>query len=56
MDRLEYSSGSGDPAKSTSDFTLLVTRFGQPVSNTQVTVIDSPNQSGQTSLPTGGVL
>ena len=55
MDRLEYSSGSADPAKSTSNFTLLVTRFGQPVSNTQVTMMDSPNQSGQTSLPIGGV-
>ena len=51
MDQLEYSSGSGDPVKSSSVYTLLVTRFGQPVSNTQVTMIDSPNQSGQTSIP-----
>ena len=55
MDRLEYSSGSEDPAISTSDFTLIVTRFGQPVSNTKVTMIDSPNQSDQTVLPTGAV-
>jgi len=55
MDRLEYSSGSGDPVKSTADFTLIVTRFGQPVDNTKVTMIDSPNQSGQTVLPTGAV-
>jgi len=55
MDRLEYSSGSGDPVKNTADFTLIVTQFGQPVDNTKVTMIDSPNQSGQTVLPIGAV-
>ncbi|XP_065908873.1 uncharacterized protein [Dysidea avara] len=56
MDRLEYSSGSENNAISTSDFTLIVTRFGQPVSNAKVTMIDSPNQQGQIVLPTGAVL
>ena len=56
MDRLEYSSGDEEHAvKSTSDFTLLVTQFGQPVSNTNVTVIHSYNQAGQPILPHGAV-
>ena len=52
MDRLEYSSGNDE--KSTSDFTLLVTRFGQPVSDTKVTVVPSPNQFGY-ACPRGAV-
>ena len=55
MDRLEYSNGSEDLAKNTSNFTLLVTKFGWPASNTKVMMIDSPNQTGQTLLPVGGV-
>ena len=56
MDRLEYSSGQVKHAvKSTTDFTLLVTQFGQPVSNTKVTVIHSHNQAGQPILPLGAV-
>jgi len=56
MDRLEYSNGNeGYPIKNTSDITLFVTRFGQPVSNTNVTVIHSCNQAGQPVLPHAAV-
>ena len=56
MDRLEYSNGNVEhPVKNTSDFTLLVTQFGQPVSNTNVTVIHSCNQANQSILPHGAV-
>ena len=56
QDRLEYSIGNEEhPVKSSSDFTLLVTQFGQPVSNVNVTVIYSFNQAGQPVLPHGAV-
>ncbi|XP_065887043.1 uncharacterized protein [Dysidea avara] len=51
MDRLEYS-GSSVSARDTSDFTLLVTRFGQPVANEEIEIkADSFN----TTLPCGAV-
>ena len=56
QDQLEYSSGNEEhPVKSSSDFTLLVTQFGQPVSDINVTVIHSYNQAGQPVLPHGAV-
>ena len=56
QDRLEYSSGNEEyPVKSSSDFTLLVTQFGQPVSNVNVTVVHSHNQAEQPVLPHGVV-
>ena len=57
MDRLEYSSGNErHSVKNTSNFTLLVTRFGQPVSNTQVTVISVCNEAEQPApLPLNAV-
>ena len=56
MDRLEYCSGTVEcTVKSTSDFTLLVTQFGRPVSNTNVAVMHSYNQAGQPVLPHAAV-
>ena len=56
QDRLEYLSGMEEhPVKSSSNFTLLVTRLGQPVSNVNITVIHSYNQAGQPVLPHGAV-
>jgi len=56
IDRLEYSNDNeGYPIKNTSDITLFVTQFGQPVSNTNVTLIHSYNQAGQPVLPHAAV-
>ena len=56
MDRLEYSSGNEEHSvKNSSDFTLLVTQFGKPVSNVNVTVVHSYNLAGQPVLPYGAV-
>ena len=56
MDRLEYSSGNEEhTVKNSSNFTLLVTQFGQPVSNVNVTVTHSYNLAGQPVLPYGAV-
>ena len=52
MDRLEYSESGDDFAKSSSDFTLLVTQFGNPVRDVQVTLKDSLNQFNM-PLPRG---
>lgn len=56
MDRLEYSDSTGSNVKDTSDMTLLVTYFGEPVGDAEVTVQGTYNQQGQTVLPLGGVL
>ena len=56
QDRLEYCRGNEEhPVKNSSDFTLLVTQFGQPVNNANVTVVHSYNQAGQPVLPQGAV-
>ena len=51
MDRLEYS-GSSESARDTSDFTLLVTRFGLPVANEEVEI---KAYNFHTTLPCGAV-
>ena len=56
MDRLEYSNPTGLKKKDSSDMTLLVTYFGKPVDDTEVTVLSTFNQQFQSVLPLGGVL
>ena len=56
MDRLEYSDPNGLKKKDTSEMTLLVTHFGKPVNDMEVTVQSTYNQQSQPVLPVDGVV